>query len=371
MCRGDESPLIGTLASLTQELHFHQGKHSWVRPTGLAPYLTHLGHFTNVTTLGFVNLVTSSFHAASLSGCFGSLITSVRRLRLNRPIARPVSLAQTIFLFPAAVDIEIQYPQWSVAEEDVALVYPPPGRLGFTGTLHLRGFGERWPQFFTLLSTRSLRFQKTRLMDCESSTSIPTQSLLDAVSGSTRTLHLVGFGNRKLRPESRRKLSLPWDLEHLYSNITLHAFGDLESLAFRMTRVGIRGVGLARLLDSISSPRFSTLALDISDQERGSVEDGGFSTRKFLNDVKVIDPSLCKLATRTFQGAGKRFILILLGNNPAAVARSLTEFHEVGNTWEGEKVIGNGRRDHYWTFRPAKSSEGAGVDETVLSFVNA
>lgn len=204
----DELSLIGTLASLTRELHFHQDKRSWVRPTVLAPHLPHLGHFTNVTTLGFANLVTSSFHAASLSDCFGSLITSVRRLRLNRPIARPVSLAQTIFLFSAAVDIEIQYPRWSVVEENAALVGPPPGSLGFTGTLHLRGFGERWPQFFDLLSARPLRFQKTRLMECEFSTPIPTQSLLDAVSGSTRTLHLVGFGNRELRHRLRRKPSL-------------------------------------------------------------------------------------------------------------------------------------------------------------------
>ena len=93
--------------------------------------------------------------------------------------------------------------------------------------------------------------------------------------------------------------------------------------------------------------------------------------RRFLDDVKVMDPSLCKLATRAFEEVGKRFILILLGSNPAAVTRSLVEFHGVGNTWEGEKVIGNGRRDHYWTFRPAKDSEGAGVDESVLSFVNA
>jgi len=136
-----------------------------------------------------------------------------------------------------------------------------------------------------------------------------------------------------------------------------------------MTRVGVRGVGLARLLDSISSPRFSTLALDVSDRERGSVENGDIG--KFLDDVKVLDPSLCRLATKAFEGFGKRLTLILLGKNPAAVTRSLTEFREVGNTWEGEKVIGDGRRDHYWTFRQAKGYETGGVDESVLSFVNA
>lgn len=137
-----------------------------------------------------------------------------------------------------------------------------------------------------------------------------------------------------------------------------------------MSHVGICGVGFAQLLNSISSPRFSVLALDVSDQESHSAENGSVLRKKFLNDVKILDYPLCGLATRGFQGTGKRFALILFGNNPAAVARPLVEFHKVGNTWEGEKVIRNGKCDYYWTFRPAWGCEAEGVDESVLSFVH-
>jgi hypothetical protein len=198
---------LGTLASLTRELRLHQEKRIWVRPATLTPHLTHLARFTNVTTLVFANLVAPSFHATSLSRCFGSFATSVQRLRLHRPIARPTSLVQIILFFSAAVDIEIQSPRWSVADESEVLARPSPGGLRFTGTLHLRGFGERWPQFFALLSAQSLRFQRTRLIGCEFSTSTPTQLLLGAVSHSTRTLHLVGFGNRESSCGSCRKPS--------------------------------------------------------------------------------------------------------------------------------------------------------------------
>lgn len=205
--RDDRPYFLGTLASLTQELRFHQERRIWVRPATLTPHITHLARFTNVTTLVFINLVTSSFHAASLSRCFGPFAAGVRRVRLHRPIARPTSLVQTILLFSAAIDVEIQHPRWSVADETEVLVPPPPGELRFTGTLQLRGFGEMWPQFFALLSAQSLRFQKIRLIGCEFSTSAPTQLLLGAVSHSTRTLHLVGFGNRESNCGSRKKSS--------------------------------------------------------------------------------------------------------------------------------------------------------------------
>lgn len=301
----------------------------------------------------------------------------MQHLRLHRPIARPTSLVQTILFFSAAIDIEIQYPRWSIADEDEVLVHPPRGSLGLTGTLHLRGFGERWQQFFALLSAQPLRFQKTRLIGCGFSTSIPTQSLLGAVSRSTRILHLVGFGNRESSYGLRRKLSLSQVLESLYSNIALKTFNVLEGLAFKMTHTGVCGTGLAELLDSISSPHFSILALDVGDRERHAVKTGDVLMKKLLDEVKVMDPPLCNLATRAFEGVGKRFTLILLGDNPTAFTRSFAGFHEVGNTWEGEKVVedgrketGNGRCDHYWTFRPARGCEAGAVDESVLSFVD-
>ena len=185
------------LASLTHELRFHQEQRYWVRPTTLDPHLEHLSRFTNVTTLVFASLATSVFCPASLSGCFGSFVPTVRHLRLHRPITRPKSLVQLVLFFSTAIDIEIQYPRWSASEEDGLLLHQPLRRLGFTGTLYLRGFGERWSHFFALLSTERLRFWKTRLVGCEFCTSVPTQSFLGAISQNTRILHLVGSGYRE------------------------------------------------------------------------------------------------------------------------------------------------------------------------------
>ena len=134
--------------------------------------------------------------------------------------------------------------------------------------------------------------------------------------------------------------------------------------------MGICGAGLIRLLDSISSPQFSVLILDVSDRETRPAESEGVLMEKLLDEVKMMDSSLCRFATSLLNGIGKRFTLILLGNKPATVARSLTKFREVGNTWEGERVIGGGKCDHYWTFRPARGCEAEVVDETVLSVVD-
>lgn len=188
----------GMLASLTRELHFHQERLFWVRPVTLAPHLAHLARFTNVATLVLSNFVPSAFHATSILHCFGSFAARVHHLRLHCPIARPTSLVQIILLFPAVTDIEIQSPQWGLKDENEVLVPPPQGGPRFTGTLNLRGFGERWSPFFVILSAQPLEFRKTRFIGCEFGTPTPTQSLLEAVSHSTRTLHLVGFGNREL-----------------------------------------------------------------------------------------------------------------------------------------------------------------------------
>ena len=169
----------------------------WIHPAILSRHMSHISHFTNVTTLVFVNLVAAVFDAASLTNCFEPFIPRVRTLRIRHPIARPTSLMQIILLFSAAVDIQISFPQWSVAGENpILLPLLVQEDIGFTGILHLCGFGEKWSEFFTLLSARRLRFQKIRLIGCESSTSTPTQALLEAASQSTSALHLAGPGRR-------------------------------------------------------------------------------------------------------------------------------------------------------------------------------
>lgn len=195
--RDDELDPSTVLANLTRELVFHQEKRLWVRPTTLAPYLDHLARFTNVTTLVFVGLATSVFRATPLLDSFGSFIPSIRRLRLHSPITRPKPLVDLVLFFSSAIDIEIHFPRWSVAEESGLRPHPPPRRPRFAGTLYLRGFGVRWPQFFTLLSTEELGFGKTRLVGCQLNTSAPTQHFLDAISRTTRILHLVVFGHRE------------------------------------------------------------------------------------------------------------------------------------------------------------------------------
>ena len=176
----------------------------WVRPAILVPHLEHLARFTNVTTLVFVGLATSAFCAASLLRCFGSFVPNIQYLRLYRPIARPESLVRFILFFSTATDIEIQYPQWGTSEEDGFAVHPSPRGVRSTGMLYLRGFRERWPRFFMLLSAVQLGFQKTRLIECEFDDSVPTQSFLSAISQNTRVLHLVGFGHRESRLEPSR-----------------------------------------------------------------------------------------------------------------------------------------------------------------------
>lgn len=201
-CRGTNGLDSSTEpANLTRELHLRQGKRFWVRPTTLAPHLEHLARFTNITTLVLVGLATSTFRGASLSDCFGPFVPRIQHLRLNRPVTRPNSLVQLVLFFSAANDIEVQDPQWGAFEEDGFYPHPPPRRTRLAGTLFLRGFGERWPHFFTLLSAEQLEFRKTRLIGCEFDTSVPTQSFLDAISQNTRILHLVAFGRRESRVE--------------------------------------------------------------------------------------------------------------------------------------------------------------------------
>lgn len=103
---------------------------------------------------------------------------------------------QTILLFPAAANIQISFPQWSAVDEHTTFHPPLREEIRFTGALYLCGFGEKWSEFFTLLSARRLRFEKIRLIACELNTSVPAQALLEAVSQSTSTIHLAGIGKR-------------------------------------------------------------------------------------------------------------------------------------------------------------------------------
>lgn len=120
-----------------------------------------------------------------------------------------------------------------------------------------------------------------------------------------------------------------------------------------MTHVCIPG--LAQVLDSISSPRFWAFLLDIGDWGRHSAA--------ILGDMKVMDASLCRLATRKFEGVGKRFTLAIIGSNPAAITPLLPEFHKVGNMWEGEILAGGEKR---WTFRQARGGEAGEVEGSAL-----
>ena len=172
-------------------------KRLWIHPAILSRHMSHISRFTNVTTLVFVNLVVGVFDAVSLTNCFEPFIARIRTLRIRHPIARPTSLMQVILLFSAAVDVQISFPQWSVTGENpILLPFLIQEDIGSTGILHLCGFGEKWSEFFTLLSARRLRFQKIRLVGCESNTSTPTQALLEAASQNTSALHLAGPGRR-------------------------------------------------------------------------------------------------------------------------------------------------------------------------------
>lgn len=205
MQNGSERNLLAGIAGLARELHFRQEKHLWIYPANLTRYLSHLSHFSNVTTLVFANLVTGVFDATSLSNCFGSFINGVRTLQIHRPVTRPTSLMQIIVLFSSAVDVQISWPRWSIADANVTLHPPLQEENGLTGTLQLHGFGEKWFGFFALLSARRLRFQKVRLQGCEFSTSSLLQSLLEAVSQSTCTLYLDGPRKRELDFELLRQ----------------------------------------------------------------------------------------------------------------------------------------------------------------------
>jgi len=137
-----------------------------------------------------------------------------------------------------------------------------------------------------------------------------------------------------------------------------------------MTNVGIRGVELANLLDSISSRQLSVLALDVCGRENRYANHRGVLTKKFFDEMKALDLSLRRLAMRVLEGSGKRFTLILLASNPGAASEPFTEFRQVGNTWEGERVIGSRTgNDYYWTFRPAKDWENPEIDEGALRFL--
>ena len=137
-----------------------------------------------------------------------------------------------------------------------------------------------------------------------------------------------------------------------------------------MTDHGIGGAKLAGLLDSISSLRLSLLALDVGSRERRCADRGDTQTKQFFREMKALDWPLYRLANRALQGTGKRFTLILLANNPAAISGSFTEFQKVGNTWKGERLIGSKSCDYYWTFMAAKNGEDRTSDGSVLRFIN-
>ena len=372
MWNGCEWNPLAAIAGLAHELHFRQEEHLWIHPANITHYLPHLSHFTNVTTLIFANLVTGIFDETSLSNCFKPFIPVVRTLRIHRPITRPTSLIQIIVLFSSAVDVQISWPRWSIADANVILPPPSQEECGLTGTLQLHGFGEKWSEFFALLSTYRLGFQNVRLEGCELSASYPAQSLLEAVSQSACVLHLDGSGKRGLDFKILKKVRLTRHyLERLCSGITLQTFNVLKRLAFKMTKGGIGGGELARLLNSISSLVFSLLALDVSDREKRRTDRSEDSTTKrFLEEMKALDSPLRRLANGALYGTGKRFTLILLANDPAAVAGSFAEFQKVGNIWKGAKLIEGQSCDYYWTPMAATDSDDQTVEESVLSFVN-
>jgi len=158
-------------------------------------------------------------------------------------------------------------------------------------------------------------------------------------------------------------------IERIYSNITLHTFHVLKHFGFKMADGGINGTQLAGLLDSITSLRFSLLALDISDREKQPMGHGGVQPKQFFEEMKALDLPLFRLAKRILQGTGERFTLILLANGPNTVAGSFTEFQKVGNTWKGERLIGGGSCGYYWTFTAAKDCKDKTPDDSVLRFV--
>ena len=155
-------------------------------------------------------------------------------------------------------------------------------------------------------------------------------------------------------------------------NLSLQDFPVLENLAFRIPEVGTNDVDLTGILDSISSFRFSAVALNVSARERRCVESGGAYLRRFFEEMKALDWPLSRLAARTLCRTGRRTTLVLLANNTAAVAETLTEFQKVGNTWKGEKVFGSGGRGNYWSFIAAKDCqlEGQSPDDSVISSIN-
>lgn len=134
-----------------------------------------------------------------------------------------------------------------------------------------------------------------------------------------------------------------------------------------MTNDGVRGAEFAQILDSISSPRFSALTLSLGDRERCFVERGRAFAQRFLDEIGAIDCSLHRLAAGVFEQVGKRFTLVLLGDNPAVIATSFVQFSEVGDIWEGERAVGACRSGHRWTFRPAN---GRKVGETLEKPMN-
>lgn len=141
---------------------------------------------------------------------------------------------------------------------------------------------------------------------------------------------------------------------------------------FKTTRIGVRGVELANLLNSIPSRRLSILALDVSGRESRHTDHEGVLTKDFFEEMKALDLPLRRLAIQALEESRKRFTLILFARNPAVVSSLLTEFRRVGNTWEGERVIGSSTgSDYYWTFRPAKDCKDPGIDEAVLKFLSA
>ena len=159
-------------------------------------------------------------------------------------------------------------------------------------------------------------------------------------------------------------------LERIYSSVTLHTFNVLKRFAFTMTESGVSGAELAMLLDSISSLRFSLLALDVCGRERRSADRGDIQAKQFFGEMKELDRPLSRLANRTLQGTGKRFTLILLANSPVAITGAFPEFQMVGNTWKGERLIGGRSCDYYWTFTAAKGCEDQTVDDSPLRFLN-
>jgi hypothetical protein len=127
----------------------------------------------------------------------------------------------------------------------------------------------------------------------------------------------------------------------------------------------ICGERVASLLSSVTS-KVTTFALEFGRKGETWARHDVPSDNP-LNRIKILDQPLSKLGRRVYRETGKRMTLILIASNPSGLVERLPEFLKVGNTWQGERVIGGRRNDHLWSFLAAAESERLEVDDSVLA----